>query len=187
VAKDLSLVVVDTEYGFGNGRVIPAGPLREPVAAGLARADAIVLIGSAPAPQGLGTVSCPILRAVLEPVNGERFAGARLAAFAGIGRPEKFFATLRRLGAILVAAQSFADHHPYSADKIVRLRELADREDARLVTTTKDWMRLPPELRQGIEVLEVEIRWRDAAILQRLLSDLLQRAGDGCDARDAHG
>ena len=108
VAKDLSLVVVDSEYGFGNGRVMPAGPLREPVAPGLARADAIVLIGDAPAPRELGAVSCPTLRAALEPVNGERFAGARLAAFAGIGRPDKFFATLRRLGANLIATQSFA-------------------------------------------------------------------------------
>src|SRR5205823_9155473 len=83
VAKDLSLVIVDSEYGFGNGRVMPAGPLREPIAPGLARADAIVLIGDVPAPQELGAGSRPILRAVLEPVNGERFAGARLAAFSG--------------------------------------------------------------------------------------------------------
>src|SRR5258707_487806 len=176
VAKDLSLVVVDTEYGFGNGRVIPAGPLREPIAAGLARADAIVLIGNAPAPRELDVVPCPILRAALEPVNGERIADGRLAAFAGIGRPEKFFATLRRLGATLVAAKPFPDHHRYGVDEIARLREIAAREDARLVTTAKDWARLSPELRQRIEVLDVEIRWRDAAILQRMLSDFLQRA-----------
>jgi tetraacyldisaccharide 4'-kinase len=187
VVKDLSLIAVDTEYGFGNGRVIPAGPLREPIAAGLARADAIVLIGNAPAPRELDVVPCPILRAVLEPVNGERFAGARLAAFAGIGRPEKFFATLRQLGAILVAAKPFPDHHRYGVDEIARLREIAAREDARLVTTAKDWVRLSPELREGIEVLDVEIRWRDAAILQRLLNDFLERAGDGRDARAAHG
>jgi tetraacyldisaccharide 4'-kinase len=187
VAKDLSLVVVDSEYGFGNGRVIPAGPLREPVAAGLARADAIVLFGNGPAPQGLGTVSCPIWRAVLEPVNSERFAGARLAAFAGIGRPEKFFAMLRRLGATLVAAKSFPDHHPYRAAEIARLRETAAREDALLVTTAKDWVRLSPALREGIEVLDIEVRWRDAAILQRLLSDFLQRADHGRDARPARG
>jgi tetraacyldisaccharide 4'-kinase len=187
VAKDLSLVVVDAEYGFGNGRVIPAGPLREPIAAGLARADGIVLIGDAPPPRELNAVSCPILRAVQEPVNGERFTDGRLAAFAGIGRPEKFFATLRRLGATLVAAQSFADHHPFRADEIARLRETAAHEDARLVTTAKDWVRLSPELREGIEVLDIEIRWRDSAMLHRLLSDFLQRAGDGRDARAAHG
>ena len=187
VTKDLSLVVVDAEYGFGNGRVMPAGPLREPVAAGLARADAIVLIGDGPTPQELRTASCPILRAVLEPVRGERFADARLVAFAGIGRPEKFFETLRRLGAQLVAVHSFPDHHPYRADEIARLRETATRAGARLVTTAKDWVRLTPDLRADIEVLEVEIRWRDAAMTQRLLGDFLQRAGDGRDARAARG
>src|SRR5207248_2263524 len=106
---------------------------------------------------------------------------------AGIGRPEKFFATLRRLGATLVSAQSFPDHHPYRAEEIYRLRDAAARENVRLVTTAKDWVRLPPELRAGIEVLEVEIRWRDPAMLERLLSDFLQRAGDGRDARAAHG
>ena len=187
VAKDLSLVVLDSEYGFGNGRVIPAGPLREPVATGLARADAIVLIGDAPPPQELRAASRPIVRAALEPVNGARFAGARLAAFAGIGRPEKFFVTLRRLGADLVTAQSFPDHHPYRAGEVARLRETAEHAAVRLVTTAKDWIRLPSGLREGIEVLEVEIRWRDAALLQRLLNDLMRRAGDGRDAHAARG
>src|SRR5436305_8854485 len=104
VAKDLSLIVVDAEYGFGNGRVIPAGPLREPVAAGLARADAVVLVGDAPLPKELVAASCPILRAALEPVNRDRFKNARIRAFAGVGRPEKFFAMLHRLGAELVAS-----------------------------------------------------------------------------------
>src|SRR5438477_9577414 len=121
VAKDLSLVVIDAEYGFGNGRVMPAGPLREPVAAGLARADAVVLIGDAPTPSELSGASCPVLRAAVEPVNGERFRNARLVAFAGIGRPEKFFATVRRLGGQLAATQSFPDHHPYRPDEIARL------------------------------------------------------------------
>jgi tetraacyldisaccharide 4'-kinase len=183
VAKDLSLVVVDSEYGFGNGRVMPAGPLREPIAPGLARTDAIVLIGDAPAPQELGAASCPILRAALEPVNGERFAGARLIAFAGIGRPEKFFAALRRLGADLIATQSFADHHRFRADEIARLRETAERESTRLVTTAKDWVRLPSALRAGIEVLEVDILWRDAAMLQRLLSDFVLPTGNARNAR----
>jgi tetraacyldisaccharide 4'-kinase len=187
VAKDLSLVVVDSEYGFGNGRVMPAGPLREPVAPGLARADAIVLIGDAPAPQEFGAVSCLILRAALEPVNGARFAGARLAAFAGIGRPEKFFAALRRVGANLVATQSFPDHHPFRADEMARLRETAEGAGTRLVTTAKDWVRLPAGLRDGIEVLEVEVRWHDAAMLQRLLSDFVLRTGDGRNARPTCG
>jgi tetraacyldisaccharide 4'-kinase len=170
VAKDLSLVVVDADYGFGNGRMIPAGPLREPVTTGLARADAVVLVGDGPEPAAMHGAGCPVLRAALEPQNGERFDGLRLLAFAGIGRPEKFFAALRRLGAELVVAQPFADHHRYRESEIARLRERAAREDARLVTTAKDWVRLRPSWRAGIEVLEVEIRWQDPTALDCLLS-----------------
>ena len=187
VAKDLSLVVVDAEYGFGNGRVMPAGPLREPVAAGLARADAIVLIGDAPIPSDLNATSCPVLRAAVEPVNGEHFRNARIVAFAGIGRPEKFFAMLRSLGAQLAATHSFPDHHPYRPDEIARLRETAARGNAQLVTTAKDWMRLHPGLRAGIEVLDIEICWREPAMLHRVMDPSLPQAGDGRDARAARG
>jgi len=155
--------------------MIPAGPLREPITAGLARADAVVLLGDGPGPAELRDVACPVLRAALEPQNGERFDGLRLAAFAGIGRPEKFFATLRHLGAQLVMAQPFADHHRYREAEIARLRARAAREDARLVTTAKDWVRLPPAWRAGIEVLEVAIRWQDPAGLERLLSGFHDR------------
>ena len=176
VAKDLSLVVVDAEYGFGNGRLIPAGPLREPVTAGLARADAVVLVGDGPGPAELHDAVCPVLRAALEAQNGDGFSGTRLVAFAGIGHPAKFFAALRRLGAELVMAQPFADHHRYRKAEVARLRERAVREDARLVTTAKDWVRLPPSWRAGIEVIEVEIRWQDSAALDRLLSRFHDRS-----------
>ena len=187
VEKDLSLVVVDAEYGFGNSRVMPAGPLREPVAAGLARAQAIVLIGDAPMPPELSIASCPILRVHLAPVHGDRFRDARLIAFAGIGRPQKFFATLRHLGAQLIAREAFPDHHPYRADEIIRLREAAARANAQLVTTTKDWVRIPADLRDGIEVLEVEIVWHDPMMLDRILGTFLPRAGHGRDARAVGG
>ena len=106
VAKTLGLIVVDAGYGFGNGRVIPAGPLRESLRRGLARADALVLIAAEGEASRTGALRldcrAPVLNAVLVPLNGERLAGQRLLAFAGIGRPEKFFATLRALGAVLV-------------------------------------------------------------------------------------
>ena len=184
VAKDLSLVVVDAEYGFGNNRVIPAGPLREPVAAGLARADAIVLIGDGAAPPGVREAGCPILHADLAPVRAERLAGARIVAFAGIGRPEKFFASLRRVGAELIAAHPFPDHHRFTDAQIGRLRREAERADARLVTTAKDWVRLAPGSRDGILVFEVEIDWRDGAALAHLLADVLRQAADRHDRRD---
>jgi tetraacyldisaccharide 4'-kinase len=178
VAKDLALLVIDAEYGFGNGRVMPAGPLREPAARGIRRADAVVLIGDGAAPATVRAAPCPVLRARLEPIDGERFASAPVVAFAGIGRPEKVFAALRALGAVVVSAHPFADHHRFSAREITRLKATAMRSDARLVTTAKDWVRLPPAWRSGVEVIEVRLRWQDPAAVMRLLASVL-RAGDG--------
>ena len=186
VAKDLTFIAVDSGYGFGNGQVIPAGPLREQISAGLTRADVIVTIGSQE-PKGLSGAPCPIFAAELRPVDSERFAGERIVAFAGIGRPEKFFASLRALSAILVFEQPFPDHYSFREHEVVRLREMANREHARLVTTAKDWVRLPPSLRGGIEVLEVEIHWHDPNAVERLLLDCLARRHDGSDLSAARG
>jgi len=179
VAKDLSLVVVDARYGFGNGRLLPAGPLRERIAAGLGRADAVVLLDGDGEPRGLGGCKRPILEAILAPVDGKRFTGKPVVAFAGIGRPEKFFTTLRRLDAHLVFERGFPDHHPFREVEIATLRQTASHNGAALVTTAKDWVRLPPAWRHGIEILEVELRWRNRAALNALLKPLLGRTGDG--------
>jgi tetraacyldisaccharide 4'-kinase len=98
----------------------------------------------------------------------------RLSAFAGIGRPEKFFAALRRLGAEVVEARAFPDHHPFRAGEIAALRRGAQRLHSRLVTTAKDIVRLPPAERWDIEVLEVEIRWLRPEPLARLLTPILR-------------
>ena len=185
VAKDLSLVVIDAAYGFGNCRLIPAGPLRERIADGLARATAIVLIGDAGPGRELGGNDTPILRATLDPIDGERFAGVALLAFAGIGRPEKFFATLRSLGAQIVAERGFPDHHRYRDAELAALRRDAASAGAMLVTTAKDWVRLPPAKRAGIAVLDVELRWRDSDALDALLAPLCAPIGD--DGRHARG
>ena len=177
VAKDLALLVVDATYGFGNGRLLPAGPLRERVDDGLARADAIVLLDGDTAPPGLAGAACPILHAALTPVDGARLASKRLVAFAGIGRPGKFFATLRRLGAELAAEHAFSDHHRFSDAEIAALRASAEREQALLVTTAKDAARLRPEERAGIEVLDVRIEWRDRSALDALLGRALEASG----------
>ena len=187
LTKDLSLLVIDAEYGFGNGRVIPAGPLRENAAAGLARADAVVLLGNGLEPEEVCTAGRPILRATLQPLQGEQFAGARILAFAGIGRPEKFFATLRALGAELIAAHPFPDHYRFAEGEIHALRGEAERAGARLVTTAKDWVRLPVHRRVGIEVLEVEIGWQDKSALAHLLADVLRQDTDRGRQRTAGG
>jgi tetraacyldisaccharide 4'-kinase len=181
VGKDLSLVVVDAAYGFGNCRLMPAGPLRERIASGLARADAIVLIdgGSDSTPRCLTGMNRPLLQAALRPVDGSRFVGPPVIAFAGIGRPEKFFASLRGLGVKLVAQEGFPDHHKYSAAELATLRRDAVRAGALLVTTAKDWVRLSANDRADIAVLDVELRWRDETAVQALLAPLLSRIGDG--------
>src|SRR4029077_2857225 len=124
---------------------IPAGPLRESLRRGLARADAVVLI--APEGQARGAdrlpLDCraPVFDAVLAPLHGERLAGCRLVAFAGIGRPEKFFATLQALGAVLVGTRAFPDHHRFRVAELDGLCRDAERSGARLVTTAKDIVR----------------------------------------------
>lgn len=174
LVKDLSLLVVDGDYGFGNGRVLPAGPLREPLAQGLAHAEAVVLMGEDRAGVGARLGGKSVLRAQLVAEEPGRFAGAAAVAFAGIGRPAKFFATLEATGARLVARHAFADHHRYRAAELARLGAEADAAGAALVTTAKDWARLAPAWRARVAVLRVAVRWQDEAMLDALLERALR-------------
>ncbi|GAB6051640.1 tetraacyldisaccharide 4'-kinase [Magnetospira thiophila] len=161
--QDLALLVVDGGIGFGNERVVPAGPLREPVSDGLARAQGVVLIGydrCAVADQ-IGDLA--LHRAHFRPLR--ELDNRNLLAFAGIGRPEKFFATLRNAGGKLVATRGFADHYPYTEADIRALLREAAAVDATLITTAKDAVRLPPSLRDAVQVLEVDLSWEDELLL----------------------
>jgi tetraacyldisaccharide 4'-kinase len=172
--KDLSLIAIDGGYGFGNGLVLPAGPLREPLAAGFARAQGAVMIGedreeaAEKLPPGL-----PVLEARLLPgPEAEELAGKPLVAFAGIGRPDKFFESLRALGCELLDAVPYPDHHVYKPDEIMWLVEMAATTGAKPVTTLKDYVRLPEEARAMVETLSVTLEWADEAALDKLLSAL---------------
>jgi tetraacyldisaccharide 4'-kinase len=175
LAKDVSLLVVDGAYGFGNGRVLPAGPLREPVPRALARADAVVLMGPADSAVAAQLAGRRILEARLVPAAGTRFAGP-VVAFAGIARPEKFFRTLAEAGARIAARHGFPDHHPYREAELARLAREADEAGASLVTTAKDWVRLAPPWRARVAALEVDIEWQDEAALDALLRGVAGRA-----------
>lgn len=176
--RDLSVVVIDAGQGFGNGRCLPAGPLREPVAAGLARAQAVLLIGPAaeraafrdrwPLPAAL-----PLLEAELRPLQtGMDWHGARLLAFAGIGRPAKFFATLAGLGAEVVRGVALDDHQPLADALLRRLESEAAGLGAQLVTTEKDAVRLPPAWRRRVLTLPVRLGVADWAPLDAGLARL---------------
>jgi tetraacyldisaccharide 4'-kinase len=171
--KDLSLLVVDGAAGFGNGRVLPAGPLREPVATAAARCHATVLIG-ADATGVAAMLPPPVLRAGLRPgTEVATLVGRRVLAFAGIGRPEKFFAMLANAGVIVVGTMPFADHHPYSATDLRLVTGEATRLGAVPVTTPKDVVRLPAAIRERIGVVGVSLAWDEPAALDALLTAVL--------------
>ncbi len=170
VAKDLSLIVIDAAAPFGNGHVLPKGPLREPVADGLSRADGVILMGEGKELSAVQKSRLPVVRAGLEP-SGEVPEGP-LVAFAGIGRPVKFFDSLTEAGADLQDSVPYGDHHAYSRSDLKFLHDLAASRDARLITTSKDHVRLPAEERARILVFPVEARFENEEALTALLAPI---------------
>lgn len=175
--KTLSLVVVDgetrgDEWPFGDGSVFPAGPMREPLKAGLARADAVVLLLPADLaeadPELLAAFGAtPVLIARLEPAAPPP-TGPQLG-FAGIAKPWKVERALRAAGCELVDFASFPDHAAYDEGTLKTLAATAADRGAGLVTTEKDWVRLPPEWRARVSAWPVRARFEDEAAFAALL------------------
>ena len=179
LVKDVSLVVVDGGFGFGNGRLIPAGPLREPVSRGLARADAFVLVG----PDEVGVLArlenspAPLLRAELRPaLRALKLRERAVVAFAGIARPVKFFSTLEMIGCDIIRRIAFADHRRFTPDEVMTLVEYAGAHGAIAVTTEKDWVRLPEEAKPMVQSVGVTLEWQDPDAVHKLLKPALASA-----------
>lgn len=174
---DLALMVVDGSYGAGNGLCLPAGPLRAPLRRQLAAVDALMLIGEGAAGEAVAeharAAGKPILRARIAPL-ADRLP-ERALAFAGIARPQKFFATLEGLGVEIVGRKSFADHHAYTARELAALERDAERLGATLVTTEKDAARLSPDAAGRVQALPIRLRSEKEETLRRLLRRALAR------------
>jgi tetraacyldisaccharide 4'-kinase len=189
LAKNLTLAVVDGTRGLGNGRVIPAGPLRAPLGFQLSLVNSIVV--NTPPSGADGAVAewlgrrfdGPVLRcATVAAEDTSWLKGRRVAAWAGIGAPQRFFGMLQALGAELVEAVAFGDHQRLGADDARRLLNLAERSTATLVSTEKDMARLKgatgalAELAAATQVVPIELRFAeaDAERLAALISNSLR-------------
>ncbi len=188
--KDFSVLVVDGRRGIGNGRVIPAGPLRAPLEAQLARAHALIVVGelgrAADSAERARAADIPVLQARLRP-DADVIAwlrGRQVLAFAGIADPEKFFATLAEAGVVVAATRSFPDHHRYTRAEAVALCDDAERAGLVLMTTEKDLARLSgedqvKELAARVKALPVTLAFEDEEAMKSLLLERLAQAGTG--------
>jgi tetraacyldisaccharide 4'-kinase len=175
LVQNLRIIVVDGATGFGNGRSIPAGPLREHIGAGIGRADAMIVVGKDE--RGLArdySGKIAVLRLSTQIRNLE-LSGLKLVAFTGIGRPMKFHASLTEAGADVAEFRAFADHHPYSAAELESLAMRAETLGATLVTTEKDWVRLNPEWQNRIKAIPLFVDWEDEGALVSLLAKAVRR------------
>ena len=178
LAKDLSIIVVDAALGFGNGLCIPAGPLREPVATGLNRANLLLSLGNSNAQANFAAqwpnLHVPHLTGEMRALPmGMHWQGARVIAFAGIGAPAKFFATLRGEGALILREVALDDHQPLSEPLMRRLEAEALVRGAQLVTTEKDAVRLPKQFRTQVLTLVVRLHIADWTVLDAALTRIL--------------
>lgn len=177
--KDINIVVIDGAYGLGNGQCIPAGPLREPLACALRRADAVVFIGDDKhflRPRI--PLSMPVFHADIVPVGDVGFLYEKpVIAFAGIARPQKFFTSLADLHVTPIATHIFPDHHPFTEEELRTLFTEATNKGARLVTTEKDWVRLPDAMRRHCHSLPIQLRFAKTEQVAEWLIERLYRCG----------
>ncbi len=159
LSKDFSILVFDGTRGIGNGRMIPAGPLRQTLNDGVRSANAAVIIGGTATDLVRQVTGIPIYTARLDPIDLSVDRSLPVIAFAGIGNPDKFFATLRDAGCTLMQTYAFPDHHTYTPEEIDRLVDAANTDNTPLLTTTKDAARLSEAQRKKVIPVPVQLTW----------------------------
>ena len=176
IDKDFSIIVVDGEQEFGNKRVLPAGPLRESIRRGLSRTNIVVVIGKINKTlKMLIPSTIPVFRAKFEiKKDNEIFKGKKVTAFAGIAYPSKFFKTLEVQGAKIIKEVSYPDHYIYNENDLLHLAEIANKTKSILVTTKKDFVRIPKTYRPLINTLDGEIIFEKEDIITEQLSNMLE-------------
>lgn len=172
--KDISFIVIDGGFGLGNFRPIPSGPLRENFSTGLKRADAVIIIGEDQHNIQAKLGNLPIFHGDITPLVPSTVPN-KVIAFAGIGRPEKFYQSLQKIGFTLEATIDFPDHHFYTESELRALILQGEQSSARLFTTSKDMVKIPKHLQNNFEVLEINIQWHDEAALQEFIKNKLQK------------
>lgn len=182
LAKDVSFAVVDGEAGIGNGLCVPAGPLRAPLEAQWPFVDGIIIIGKGARGDALAeqahALGKLVVHGTLVPDNAHEIQNKKLRAFAGIGRPEKFFTYLRDLGGRVTATTAFADHHAYTADELEKIRRLAsanNQEPETIVTTEKDAIRIPEGALPDLIVLRVALTFDAPDKIAELIARKISR------------
>ena len=184
INKDLSVIVIDGEVGFGNGRLLPSGPLRENIYFGLSRAQAVVIMGNDHSNikeklngflSNQHNNAIKVLEATIVPkTNIGKIKNTRLYAFSGIGHPKKFFDTLERIGCCVIAKIKYRDHHQFSPREVKELVKSAKKQEAMLVTTSKDYARLSNEQKKYVTEILVKVEWGNINDLKILLEKNLQ-------------
>lgn len=171
--KDLSFLVFDGHYGIGNGKIIPAGPLRETFADGIKRADALIILGKDN--HNLAERSqLPVFFGHTEPAQ-TTISNPNILAFAGIGHPQKFYHTLTKQGFNVVKTVDFPDHHFYTHKELEKLVNMAKALNAEIYTTSKDFVKIPVSMQKYINVLEIAIVWDEPDKLISFIKEKIRK------------
>lgn len=162
--KDLSFIVIDGGYGFGNYKCIPAGPLREYVHNGIKRAQGVIIIGS-DRHNVAQQINLPVFYGTISP-QAHNFSGKKVVAFAGIGRPQKFYNSLTEENIEIIKTFDFPDHHYYTEKELKEILDFAQKNNAQAITTSKDFVKIPEHLKHFFNVFEITIKWQDPQSLK---------------------